>query len=357
MNDAFLTIHDRPFSQQELLTFSNCRISDQNTPEWEKSVYAFILDWLNESQSIIQLSSGTTGRSKILTLQKTSMIRSAENTCHYFSLDPGQTALLCLPADYVAGKMMVVRCIVGGLNLHITEPRSAPDLTVMTGMDFCAMVPVQVLNTFSNRTSYPSIRKLIVGGTGISAELENLARDIPVQVFATYGMAETCSHIAVRRINGPQPESFYQALPGIELDTDNRGCLVIKASYLPSPLITNDQVQMTGKNRFRWMGRIDNLINVDGRKVVPEEVESAVLEKTGLECALIGLPDRKHGQRLVFIAEGKAAIKESIIRSELKRLLPPKLQPCKTIWIEKLPRNKAYKLDRQKLADMVYKML
>ncbi|NTV84510.1 MAG: AMP-binding protein [Bacteroidales bacterium] len=296
-------------------------------------------------------------RLKILTLQKKYMIWSAENTCRYFRLDPGQTALLCLPVDYIAGKMMVVRCFVGGLNLYMTEPRSTPDLTGMTGIDFCAMVPVQVTNSFSNKMSYPSIQKLIVGGTGITAELENLVRDIPVQVFATYGMAETCSHIAVRRMNGPHPEPFYQALPGIELNTDERNCLVIKTSSLPAPLITNDQVQMTGENRFRWIGRIDNLINIRGRKVVPEEVESAVLEKTGLECALIGLPDQKHGQRLVFIAEGKTGVKESLIISELKKLLPPKLQPGKIVWIEKLPRNKAFKLDRPKLVDMVYKML
>jgi O-succinylbenzoic acid--CoA ligase len=320
-------------------------------------MYTFIQEWLDESQTIVQRSSGTTGRSKILTLQKKSMIRSAENTCQYFNLDQGQTALLCLPADYIAGKMMVVRSIVGGLNLHITEPRSVPDLTAMPGMDFCAMVPVQVMNTFSYKMNYPSIQKLIIGGTGIPAELENLIRDIPVQVFATFGMAETCSHIAVRRINGPHPEPFYQALPGIDLSTDARGCLVIKTSYLPAPVVTNDQVQMTAKNRFRWIGRVDNLINVRGRKVVPEEVESAVLEKSGLECALIGLPDQKHGQRLVFIAEGKTVTKESIITSELKRLLPPKLRPGKIIWLDKLPRNKAFKLDRQKLADMVYNKL
>jgi o-succinylbenzoate---CoA ligase len=358
MNKFFLSINQRPFGQTELAEYSGWKTRDNNTPPWERAVYQFIQEWLEDSPAIVQYSSGTTGRSKKIFLQKQSMIRSAENTCRYFNLNQGQTALLCLPTHYIAGKMMVVRAMVGGLNLQLIEPRSRPDLNGTGKIDFCAMVPLQVMNSINTAGSFPPIHKLIIGGAEISRELESLIRKVSVEAYATYGMSETCSHIAVRRINGPQPEPYYHALPGIELEIDERGCLVIRADYLPAPVFTNDQVQLAGIDRFVWLGRYDNLINSGGIKIVPEEVESVITDKTGVACALIGIPDNHQRQRLVFVIEkNKIPTPDSLIMSELQKLLPSKLQPSKIIWVDKLPRNRALKLDRLKLAKQVYLML
>jgi o-succinylbenzoate---CoA ligase len=353
-----LSINHRSFGQAELTEYSEWKTTDVNTPPWEKEVYQFIHDWLEDSPAVVQYSSGTTGRSKKVFLSKQSMIRSAENTCRYFNLTRGQTALLCLPAKYIAGKMMVVRSIVGGLDLQLIEPRSRPDLSGTGTIDFCAMVPLQVLNSIHSAGGFPSIHKLIIGGAEISTELESQLKKVSVDAYATYGMSETCSHIAIRRINGAQPEPYYQAMPGVELETDERSCLVIKADYLPGPVITNDRVQLEGTGKFLWLGRYDNLINSGGIKIVPEDVESVIADKTGLACALIGIPDIKLRQSLVFIAEKKRInAPDSLILSELQKLLPPKLLPGKIIWVNKLPRNKAMKLDRRKLAKLVYPML
>jgi len=353
-----LTIHNHTYSQQILTELCDSKIRNDHTPIWEKEVYGFILQWLDDSDTIIQHSSGTTGKSKMIPLQKLAMMRSAESTCRFFNLTRGQTAALCLPMEYIAGKMMVVRSIVCGLNLYITEPKSKPDFHDIEKIDFCAMVPFQVTNTWPAKNNLPSIRFLIIGGSEISKELESLVKDIPVQVYATYGMAETCSHIALRRINGPNPDISYKALTGIKLETDPRNCLVIKASYLPAPVITNDQVRLEGNGRFRWIGRFDNLLNSGGIKVVPEEVESALEAKTGIEFALIGLPDPKLGQRLVLVTEkSKEPISEEAIRTELTLLIPAKLMPKDIVRIEKFPRNSSFKIDRMKLARSVYEML
>lgn len=352
-----LTIHNHTYSQQTLTELCDSKIRNELTPIWEKDVYGFILQWLDDSDTIIQYSSGTTGKSKMIRLQKLSMVRSAESTCRFFNLSRGQTAALCLPIEYIAGKMMVVRSIVCGLDLFITEPKSKPDFHEPEKIDFCAMVPFQVTNTWPSKNNLPSIRILIIGGAEISKELENLVKDIPAEVYATYGMAETCSHIALRRINGSNPDKSYKALPGIKLETDQRNCLVIKASYLPGPVITNDQARLEGNGRFRWIGRFDNLINSGGIKVVPEEVESALAYKTGIEFALIGLPDPKLGQRLVLVTEkNKETISDDAIRSELALLIPAKLMPKDIVRIEKFPRNASFKIDRLTLARSVYEM-
>ncbi len=353
-----LTIQNHTYSQQSLTEICHTKIRNDDTPSWEKEVYGFILQWLDDSDTIIQYSSGTTGKPKMIRLHKQAMVRSAESTCGFFKLTRGKTAALCLPMEYIAGKMMVVRSIVCGLNLYITEPGSNPDFNDIEEIDFCAMVPFQVTNTWLAKSVVPPIRILIIGGAEVSKELENLVKDIPVEVYATYGMAETCSHIALRRINGSHPDKSYQALPGIKLETDQRNCLIIKASYLPGPVITNDQVRLEGNGRFRWIGRFDNLLNSGGIKVVPEEVESALADKTGIEFALIGLPDPKFGQRLVLVTEAnKETIADEAIRSELALIIPEKLMPKDIVRIEKFPRNSSFKIDRLILARSVYEMM
>lgn len=350
-----LTIHNHTYSQHSLTELCDSKISHGETPAWEKEVYGFILQWLDDSDTIIQYSSGTTGKSKLIRLHKMAMIRSAESTCRFFQLIRGQNAALCLPMEYIAGKMMVVRSIVCGLNLYLTEPRSKPDFHDMERIDFCAMVPFQVINTWSSSENLPAIRILIIGGAEISGELEKLVKDVPVEVYATYGMAETCSHIALRRINGQNPEKSYKALPGIKLETDRRNCLVIYAPYLPAPVITNDQVHLEGNGRFRWIGRFDNLINSGGIKVVPEEVESALADKTGIEFALIGLPDPQLGQRLVLVTEKKKeTFSDDEIRTELALFIPARLMPKAIIRIENFPRNASFKIDRLELAKLLY---
>jgi len=353
MTDTVLTIRHRPYSRQELLAAAGSKTSDPQTPAWEKSVYTFIHQWLDGSPTLVQQTSGTTGRSKAISLRKESMIKSAENTCRFFGLVPGQTALLCLPVEYIAGKMMVVRSMVCGLDLLMAEPTGTPDLDGMPAIDFCAMVPVQVMHIFSGQGRNPGIKKLIVGGTGITTELVNKVRNIPVEIYATYGMAETCSHIAVRRINGPDPDPLYRTLPGIDISQDERNCLVIRAPYLPSPVSTNDQVEIIGSNRFRWIGRMDNLININGIKVVPEEVESVMAKITGLSCALVSLTDKRGIPRLYLVTEGETRVQESLILPELSKLLPSPLKPSGIIRVGKLPRNKAFKLDRKRLAEMI----
>ena len=347
-------IEGKHYSAQELVDFASGVENDEKRPAWEREVYRFIHNWLIGKEKILQHSSGTTGISKEIKLSRNSMITSARNTCRYFDLRKGNTALMCLPVEYIAGKMMIVRAFSCGLNLLLTEPKSKPVLPDAPKVDFCAMVPLQVANLLDSGYNLTALQNLIIGGAEISFELENRLKELPVQAYATYGMAETCSHVALRKISAPAPQPDYHALPGVELSVDDRGCLVITADYLPETIVTNDLAELTGPGSFRWIGRFDNLINSGGVKVVPEELELRIREMTGQECAVIGLPDRKLGQKLVLVIEkSKDPTREIMIMDELKLLLPHKLQPKEIIGVEKFPRNPALKLDRRRLTKMV----
>lgn len=352
MKDQFhgLLLNSKIYPLEELIDYSQKAIASKDVPEWKKNVFQFLITWLDDKDYIMQYSSGTTGSPKELKLSKDSMIKSAQKTCDYFHLRFGQTASLCLPIEYIAGKMMVVRAFVGGLNLTLTEPTSMPDLSGMGKIDFCAMVPLQVFNSLNSIEALRNVRKLIIGGAEIRDELEVMLRDLPNEVYATYGMAETCSQVAIRRISGTEYERYYTSLPGVSFDVDERECLIIHANYLDHKVITNDVVDLVDDNRFRWIGRYDNLINSGGVKIVPEEVEAVISKTTGFDCAIIGVPDTKLGQKLVLVLEkGGGELGADELKNTLKEELPRHLQPKDIVYVDQIPRNSSFKVDRHKL--------
>lgn len=335
---------------EKLMHFSDTLRKDPEKPEWIRSVYSFIADWLSDSPDIIQYSSGTTGKSKKIVLSKKAIEASAIATCRFLHLREGQAALLCLPVDYIAGKMMVVRALTCGLNLLLEAPSGNPDLRPGKAA-FTALVPLQVANLLQSGKGASLPEKVIIGGAEIPRELELRIRELPGAIYATYGMAETCSHVALQQVNGPERHEDFQALPGITLDHDERGCLVISAPYLPQPVHTNDLVTFTGTGSFIWRGRYDNLINSGGIKLVPEEFESRIREITGCECAVLGIPDPNLGQQAVVFLESMEPSRSQEIEQHIRTAFPPPVKPARVVWIPVFPRNASMKIDRQELLE------
>jgi O-succinylbenzoic acid--CoA ligase len=286
------------------------------------------------------------------------MMQSARVTCDFLKIAEGSTALLCMPVDYIAGRMMIVRSMVCGLNLMTIEPKSSPEINHLPEIQFAAMVPLQVLNLLLCRKPVEKIRKLIVGGAEISSEVEGLLSNVNTEAYGTYGMAETSSHIALRRLNGSNKEDFYRKMPGVGISIDERQCLVIRAPWIPHQVITNDIVEIIKGDTFRWIGRHDNLINSGGVKIVPEEVESMVKSKTGKECIAVGLPDPKFGHRLVFAME-KDQVTGSAdeLKNEFASVLPRRWKPTAIFTVVSFPRNDALKIDRRKLLSILKKQM
>jgi o-succinylbenzoate---CoA ligase len=339
-----------PYTFGELLHSVDTIRHDAEKPEWIRSVYAFIADWLSDSPDIIQYSSGTTGKSKKIILPKKAMEASAIATCRFLNLREGQAALLCLPIDYIAGKMMVVRALVCGLNLLLEAPSGNPDLRPGTSA-FTALVPLQVTNLLQvgKWTSLPE--KVLIGGAEIPRELELRLRQLSGAIYATFGMAETCSHVALQRLNGPDRREDFQALPGITLGHDERGCLVITAPYLPHSVHTNDLVTFTGTGTFIWRGRYDNLINSGGIKLVPEEIESRIREITGYECVVIGIHDPNLGQQAVVFLETSEPSLSHESEQRIRTAFPPHVKPAQIVPVSEFPRNASLKIDRLQLLE------
>jgi len=286
---------------EELLQFAKKLRKEGDA--YEVSIGKFIKKWLGDSDTIIVKTSGSTGKPKKIALKKEHMIASAKATCSYFKLGPNTKALLCLSADYIAGKMMLVRALVMGWDLHVVAPEKDALTQYDNDYDFVAMVPYQVHHTFDALTK---VRKLIIGGGAVSAALEAKLQTIPTEAFATYGMTETCSHVAVRRLNGLAASDSFAAMQDIKFTTDARGCLVIEAPKISEEIIiTNDMVHLENATRFIWLGRFDNVINSGGVKLFPETIEAKLAPFIETPFIITSEKDDALGERVVLVVEYK----------------------------------------------------
>jgi O-succinylbenzoic acid--CoA ligase len=282
-----------------------------------ETTYQFLKEWFSESDFVIVQTSGSTGTPKPIQLQKEFMVNSAFTTGTYFGLAQKTSALLCLPTAYIAGKMMLVRALVLGWHLDHVPSNTAPLQNIEKTYDFSAMVPMQVENSIGELSR---IKKLLVGGGIVSAKLQMSLQGVSTDVFATYGMTETITHIAVQPLNNIKDipsrissslntsatqNSLYTTLPNITISKDVNDCLVIEAPNLTEEIVfTNDVVQLISDRQFIWLGRFDNVINSGGVKLHPEIIEQKLSKLIKNRFFVAGIPDEKLGQKLILCIEG-----------------------------------------------------
>jgi O-succinylbenzoic acid--CoA ligase len=267
---------------------------------FEVSIGDFILDWTSYSPTLEVFTSGSTGKPKKIVLQKEHMVNSALATGEYFNLKPANTALLCLPCSGIAGKMMLVRAMVLGLHLDYVAPSSTPLTTNDKPYDFVAMVPLQVQNSLKQ---LHRIKTLIIGGAPVAIALQNKLKAPSTNSYETYGMTETITHIAVKKI-GIGSIDYFETLPNISVTQDDRGCLVIDAPKISdTKIVTNDLVELVTENQFKWLGRYDSIINSGGIKLIPEQIEKKLSTIISSRFFVAGLPDDALGQKLVLVIE------------------------------------------------------
>lgn len=277
--------------------------------------YYFLKDWFSSSNFITVQTSGSTGKPKTISLKKEFIINSAKATGSFLKLEKNTSALLCLPIEYIAGKLMIVRALTLGWHLDFFEPTSNPLKDMNKTYDFSAMTPMQLEYSLSKINL---LKKLIVGGGAVSNQLEKKLQTVTTKVFGTYGMTETVTHIALKQLNHlTVTPSFYTVLPDVTIYKDQRNCLVIKAPKISDSIIfTNDVVNLVATNQFEWLGRFDNVINSGGIKLHPELIEEKLRETIDSRFFVAGVPDEYLGEKLILIVEGKIrniAFEESLL--------------------------------------------
>lgn len=345
-----ITINGTILSEADLLQAADNIL----LPDWERQVYAFVINWFDHSEEIEQKTSGSTGSPKKIMLKKSMMVASAQKTIRYFDLKSGQVAWLCLPVQYIAGKMMVVRAIEARLNLVISEPLSRPVIP-FSKVDFAALVPMQMHKMLSAGEDISRISKLILGGSAVDFKLLKHIEKLSCEVYATYGMTETSSHIALQRLNGSKPDAHFKVLDGFSVATDAHGCLqIIAPEFFSGVLQTTDVVELISPVAFRWLGRADHVINSGGIKISPEPIEKEISLLINSECVITSLPDEALGQKLVLIVEGSADdFSKNLLIDKIKQRFEKHLVPKLVYYLDALPRTSSMKVDRAELAHIM----
>lgn len=341
MNAEEITIYfgSRKFMLRDLLQQDATSFS-QN----ERAVIDLCRKWTRGDEHFEVSTSGSTGVPKVITFHRDQMRMSARLTAEALALRPGMNALLCLDPNFIAGKMMVIRCLVIGMDLIVINPVANPldHLPSESGtIDFAAMVPLQVATaTASPRSSeLNKFVKIIIGGARVDAALQAQLAGFDTEFYSTFGMTETISHVALRRLNGTGQTDHMQALPGVRFSVDDRDCLVIQAQFHEQPLVTNDVVELIDDQGFKWLGRFDNVINSGGIKVMPETLEPAiqiVLKELNIDSSFFVCGDNHPllGQEVVLVLEGRIA-DEGMLLSTLKERLPKYSSPRRVLYADK----------------------
>jgi len=332
---------------------------------YENRVLDFCRRWLGGQETFALRTSGSTGTPKEITLRRAQMVASARMTGDALGLQRGDRALVCLSAEYIAGLMMLVRGFVLGLRLTVVTPSANPlaSLPPNARFDFTALVPLQLQTILAQTPDrlpiLDGMKAILVGGAPVGLALQRQLQRIAAPVYHTYGMTETVSHIALRRLNGPRSDAAFAPLPGVRLGQDERGCLTVTAPVTGGrTLRTNDRVDLRPDGSFVWLGRLDNVINSGGVKVQVEKVERA-LERVlldyrggvfgGRRFFVGGTPDERLGEAVTMVMEGAPlpAQDEAAIRAALQTTLRRYEVPRRFAFLPRLSETPTGKIDRR----------
>lgn len=333
-----------------------------NLPSAEQqALLDFMQQWFDPKLSVISAqTSGSTGAPKTIRLQKSQLLASAALTAAYFDFKAGQRVLLPLSTTFIAGKMMLVRALYADLALDMvpTHFEWPPIGEETVHYDFAVMVPAQLIRCIEAQT-IGHFRQILLGGAALPAHLTTLLKEVKLPVFQGFGMTETVSHIALRRVDGPQPEQAYTVLQGIEIDQDERGCLKIKAAATAGEWVqSNDLIELLNDRQFIWRGRYDNVVNSGGIKVLPEEIEQALQQLiaqdaelawlNGREFAVSSMPDPRFGESVALWVSGNLNSEHERVNSlrVMKAKLPLAWAPKAILAMAKFPLLQSGKLDR-----------
>ncbi len=304
-----LSLNNRYISYESILTQTANALNEE-----EKHCLKFAHLWLSNQQKFHIPTSGSTGIPKIIEVSRQQMQYSARMTGKALELQKNDHAFVCLSTQHIAGRMMMVRGFELEMSLTIVDPCSNPleNISENTSIDFIALVPLQLQKIINSpqRKLLDKCKAIIVGGAPVNYHLEMQLQDISAPVYSTYGMTETVSHIALKRMNGIEKTNFFNTLPNVIINTDNRGCLTIQSPICnDKTLITNDLVTIQSPNSFEWIGRADNVINSGGVKIQVEKIEKvfeSLFYDLDIQNRFIvgGTRDNTLGTKLILLIEG-----------------------------------------------------
>lgn len=329
-------------------------------------IQSFINDWNKGIQIFEFNTSGSTGRPKKIKIQRRQIEASVVATRNFLNLQSGEVAMICLDPKFIASLMMVARALVLKLDLQLEKPNSNPLLHCQnTDIDFISLVPIQISQMIkdNNLSDLKNIKNILIGGAPLSRSVFNELSKIDTNIYHTYGMTETVSHIALMSIKGAYEEGKFELLPNISIGLDQEQCLKINGAITNhKELITNDIVELLDDNKaFRWVGRRDLVINSGGIKIHPEKLEKEIQiyldhKNRFFNCFISSIPDPNLGSKCIMITEGETIDPSlfSKIQNHLRQQFSKHHFPKEAFSIKAFKKTSSGKLKRKETTDLIH---
>lgn len=328
----------------------------------------FAEQWLGGRTEFTIHTSGSTGEPKPILWKRELMELSARNTLNALDIQPTDKIFLCLSVHTAGGLMMLVRGLMAGLPVKVAEPSGNPMEALPRDHDytFASFVPLQMHHILAMQdfTSVPKLnrfRKVLIGGASMNNEWSRRFTDLDPEFYHTYGMTETYSHIALRKLNGVGATVRYVPLPGAQVSKDREERLVINGPITKyADIVTNDRVKIYPDGSFEILGRMDNIINSGGVKIQLEKVDDAIMrlkQFRGREFFTWYVPDEELGQKLITIIKGEPleAMDEYEARVDLRSFLEKYEVPKQFFYTPHFILTESGKIQRQKTAELALK--
>lgn len=268
---------------------------------YREKVENAIREFVSDDFTLEVKSSGSTGTPKQIFHSKNAVVASAKRTNAYFNLDEHSRVLCPISFDTIGGKMSLFRAIVGNYEVHFTTPSRhfVSELRADLSFDLVSMAPIQLDYLIKNQKDKLShFKQILLGGSAVSHQLEQSCMDLGLNVCLGFGMTETVSHFAIRKMGN----STYAVLPGFEVISAPTGMEIIDLDN-ESSITSTDQVETIDKQHFKWIGRLDFVINTGGVKIHPEPIEQLISNRFGIQIVLIGQQDPEYGEKVVLVSE------------------------------------------------------
>jgi o-succinylbenzoate---CoA ligase len=336
-----------------------------NVDPFTHEILDYCREWYSHKDSFSISTSGSTGDPRPIEISRQQMMASAEQTNNYFNLKQGDRLLLCLNPKFIGGKMMLVRAFVGNMKIIAVEPVSNPLESVKKSdrFEFMAISPHQLYNMLSHSEDklevLQQMKAVIAGGAPVDPSLKEMAQKLSVPVYSTYGMTETVSHVALQKINGKDAVDYFEGIGDVEFGADERGCLTVIGRVTDNQLvITNDLVELLSSKRFRWRGRVDNVINSGGIKTRTEELERKITQtmaENNLYCRffVFPLPDRVLGQKICMAIDKSCGVDKEKLMDILNPSLDKFEKPKEIYCLDRFIETPSGKIDRKKSIELI----
>lgn len=338
---AHITINHRPQQVSQLLAQQARRSEFPRQAE----VIVFLQEWYNDKSYIEVQSSGSTGRPKLLRLEKSFVVESAQRTIDFFQLKAGDWVLHCLPTAFIAGKLLLVRTLVGQLDVCLKAPDTSFDFLQHEHYAFAALVVNQMHKLWRFAPHIP-IDKILLGGSAIPAALEEQLQEVSSACYSSYGMTETATHVALRKLNQQPKDHYYHGLNGISFRLHAHDCLGISMPGLPQELITNDVAQLLNSTTFQLVGRRDNCIISGGKKFYPEQIEQKLSAQLKHPFYIGAQKNDCLGEELILLVEAKETASLLLEISQIVEQLVKHERPRHIIFVDEFQRTANGKLRR-----------